>query len=86
MAKRAPNTIPLSILADIKKIIKKMKPKPDDPKSKTPCSQCMGRDFGCSIMQERQPKKECRCFADKRVGIVVEYADGSKAVIGKKND
>lgn len=86
MAKRTQD--PLSILssfqAEIKKVLKELQPKPDDPNSKTPCSKCVGSKCGCSIMYKRKTKKECNTFASNQTGIIVEYNDGSKVVIGKE--
>jgi hypothetical protein len=51
------------------------KPKPDDPKSKSPCSKCLGNP--CLIMSKRNPKKECGAFAEKGKNVI-EFRDGRK--------
>ena len=52
-------------------------PKPDDPKSQSPCSKCVGRGNGCTIMMERDPSVECGAFA--KVGEnIVRFDDGSE--------
>ena len=48
-------------------------------KSKTPCDKCVGKNSGCSLMSNRDPKKECKAFAE--VGKnVISFKNGSKKV------
>lgn len=54
-----------------------LKPKADNPKSKTPCSKCVGLSCGCAIANQRNPDKECGAWAG--VGKnTIEFKDGSK--------
>jgi len=68
-------------LSEVIGLIAKMKPKPDDPSCKTPCSSCLGSDCGCCDMADRDPKKECNGWECE---VEVKYKDGSKKTIKKR--
>lgn len=53
----------------VERLIEENKPRPDDPNCKTPCSSCIGAQYGCNIMHQRPPKKECGSYA--KVGSIV---------------
>lgn len=53
-----------------------LKPKADNPKSKTPCSKCVGLSCGCVIANQRSPDQECGAWAEVGKNNI-EYKDGS---------
>ena len=66
------------LMKEFEQMVKDHEPKPDDPRSQSPCSKCRGLEFGCSISGKRIPIEECGAFFQVGKKIVVEYKDGTK--------